>query len=213
MKTDFRPTGVPLIRIAGMANHEVTLDGCNYLDPEKVQKKWNHFRLDAGDVLVSSSASLDKVCVVGKEAVGAIPYTGIIRFKSKGFLDLRYFQYFAKTECFKEQISANKTGTTIKHFGSTHLKKMLIPIPPMEEQYRLVEKLEKIFNQIDKAEKAYKELLGPLYDHLCQLCLEKAIRGKLVPQLEREPEADIIGEQPKDIPFNAPRKWKWVKNY
>lgn len=211
MKTDFRPTGVPLIRIAGMANHEVTLDGCNYLDPEKVQKKWNHFRLDAGDVLVSSSASLDKVCVVGKEAVGAIPYTGIIRFKSKGFLDLRYFQYFAKTECFKEQISANKTGTTIKHFGPTHLKKMLIPIPPMEEQYRLVEKLEKIFNQIDKAEKAYKELLGPLYDHLCQLCLEKAIRGKLVPQLENEPYVVQVGEKPYNAPFTIPDKWKWVQ--
>ena len=33
----------------------------------------------------------------------------------------------------------------------------------------------------------------------------------LVPQLEREPEANIVREEPKDIPFNAPKKWKWVK--
>ena len=45
---DFRTTGIPLIRIAGMQDNIVHLTGCNYLDPEMVEKKWKHFKLDIG---------------------------------------------------------------------------------------------------------------------------------------------------------------------
>ncbi|MCG5031347.1 restriction endonuclease subunit S [Mesosutterella sp. OilRF-GAM-744-9] len=38
-----------------------------------------------------------------------------------------------------------------------------------------------------------------------------AIRGKLVPQRDDEPEVEQIGEAPKVAPFEIPAKWKWVK--
>lgn len=44
-----------------------------------------------------------------------------------------------------------------------------------------------------------------------QLCLEKAIQGKLVPQLESEPEVEQIGEAPAEILFEIPKKWKWCR--
>lgn len=40
--------------------------------------------------------------------------------------------------------------------------------------------------------------------------MEKAIQGKLVPQLESEPEVSQIGKIPEDVPFNIPSKWKWM---
>lgn len=40
--------------------------------------------------------------------------------------------------------------------------------------------------------------------------LQEAIQGKLVPQLENEPEVNQIGEVPEDVPFAVPEKWKWV---
>lgn len=41
---DFAPGGVPLIRLAGITGTSL-LDGCNYLEPKKVEVKWSHFRL------------------------------------------------------------------------------------------------------------------------------------------------------------------------
>lgn len=142
LAVDFRTQGVPLIRIAGMQEDVVKLDGCNYLDPQMVEDKWKHFKLDLGDIVISTSASMDKIAEVTEETVGAIPYTGLIRFKMFGNINKEYFQYFIKSSFYATQINEQKSGGTIKHYGPTHLKKMLIPIPPIEAQQRIVERLD-----------------------------------------------------------------------
>ena len=40
--------------------------------------------------------------------------------------------------------------------------------------------------------------------------LQWAIEGKLVPQLDTEPEVAQIGDAPENIPFAIPEKWKWI---
>lgn len=95
-----------------------------------------------------------------------------------------------------------------RHFQ--FIKCVYLPCPPLEEQQRIIEKTKQLFDQINQAEKAYNELSGPLSERFRQLCLEKAIQGKLVPQLESEPEVEQIGEAPEDVPFAIPEKWKWV---
>lgn len=81
MAEDFRDSGVPLLRIHNIQPGFITLEGCNYLDQEKAAKRWNHFRLEKGDLVISASATTGIVSEVGKEAIGAIPYTGLIRLK------------------------------------------------------------------------------------------------------------------------------------
>src|SRR5712675_2132091 len=76
---DFHEHGVPLVRLAGLERGASILAGCNYLDPEVVARRWAHFALKRGDILLSTSASLGRIALVGDDAVGAIPYTGIIR--------------------------------------------------------------------------------------------------------------------------------------
>src|SRR4051794_32297619 len=77
---DFRDTGVPLVRLAGLTGGDL-LEGCNYLEPDMVSRTWAHFRLQEGDTLLSTSASLGRVARVSTRGVGAIPYTGIIRLR------------------------------------------------------------------------------------------------------------------------------------
>ena len=144
-KDDFRPKGIPLIRISGMQESVVHLLGCNYLDPEMVREKWDHFRLDRGDVVISTSASLDKVAVVDDECVGAIPYTGLIRFKMTSSIDREYFRLYIQSPEYARQIDEQKKGGSIKHYGPTHLRKMTIPIPPLAEQKRIVAKTAILF--------------------------------------------------------------------
>lgn len=79
---DFCEVGVPLLRLRNIETPTVGLAGCNYLDSGKSATMWKHFALKLGDLLISTSASLGRVSVVGLNAVGAIAYTGIIRFRS-----------------------------------------------------------------------------------------------------------------------------------
>lgn len=150
MAIDFRDVGVPLIRIAGMQTDNVTLDGCNYLDEDQVKLKWSHFRLDLGDIVISTSASMDKIAEVNEDCVGSIPYTGLIRFKMYGGIDKNYFKWFVKSQCYLKQVDEQKAGGTIKHYGPSHLRKMVIPIPPLSEQKRIVSKLNEILPLCEK---------------------------------------------------------------
>ena len=156
---DFRKKGVPLIRISGMHGESVSLDGCNYLDRNMVEDKWSHFKLDEGDVVLSSSASLGKVAEVTKETIGCIVYTGLIRFKRYSSLLKGYLIKFLESSEFVRQINKSKTGSAIKHFGPTHLKGMMIPVPPLAEQQRIVTKINYLMEICDQLELKHKENL------------------------------------------------------
>ena len=137
---DFRACGVPLLRLRNIENPTVQIAGCNFLDPEKVASKWNHFRLQQGDLLISTSASLGRVSVVGQEAVGAVAYTGIIRFRSSDErLHHEYLRAFLSSKSFVEQAERMATGSVIKHFGPSHLRQMAITLPPIKEQVFIAE--------------------------------------------------------------------------
>jgi type I restriction enzyme M protein len=143
MAVDFKRDGIPLIRLKGLLDNFVSLNGCNYLDKSKVEKKWNHFKLELGDLLLSTSGSLGKVSEVGPESVGCIAYTGIIRFRPKNKkMNHRFVKYFLMSDSFVSQALAASTGVTLKHFGPTHLKEMFISVPPIEIQEQIVEKIE-----------------------------------------------------------------------
>ncbi|WP_344133767.1 restriction endonuclease subunit S [Pedococcus bigeumensis] len=135
MAVDFHQSGVPLIRLAGLKPGADLLTGCNYLDPEKVEAKWQHFRVEEGDVLLSTSASLGEVAIVSAEGVGAVPYTGIIRFRPKGDkVAQEFIQYALRSPGFKQQIIEMGVGSVMNHFGPSHLKHMKLTLPTIEQQ-------------------------------------------------------------------------------
>src|SRR5690606_18454648 len=118
MAEDFREEGVPLLRIKGLSGQYATLQGCNYLDRDQVQRRWNHFRVELGDFLISASATRGGIAsLVTEEVVGAVPYTGIIRIKprAKGYLS-EIIPYFLLSSLFDTQIDLLSAGSTIQHF-------------------------------------------------------------------------------------------------
>ena len=234
LAVDFQKEGVPLIRISGMNGVKVSLCGCNYLDPAKVEEKWNHFRLKEGDILVSSSASLDRVAEVDRVAEGAIPYTGIIRFEMYGGISKEYFKLFIRSPYYIQQVNRQKQGGMISHYGPMHLRKMMIPIPSLEEQIRIVDKLDKILAQIqiiDDLQKQYETNVEVLKKKI----LDAGIRGLLTEQIPEDGDAEtlyaqILEEKEKlvksgklkkeklvlpvsdeEIPFEIPINWKWAR--
>ena len=130
---------------------------------------------------------------------------------NENILDQNYLLLFLKSPWFIAYGVENFKGTAgQQRLGTSELKNCRLPLPPLSEQRRIVAKTEKLFEQISRAEEAYNEISGPLSERFRQLCLEKAIQGKLVPQLESEPAVEQIGTVPKVIPFTIPPKWKWI---
>lgn len=181
MADDFQEIGVPLIRISGMKGNSVSLLGCDFLDPVKVNKKWSHFKLKFGELVVSASATTGIAAKVTEETVGAIPYTGLIRFKPRNKLHVGYLQYFLTVSVFNTQIDFQKSGTTIQHYGPTHLGRIFSVLPPYIEQLGIAKYLNNKTAQIDhkidllsqKAER-YEKLKKSLISESVTCGLDKA---------------------------------------
>ncbi|WP_158854051.1 restriction endonuclease subunit S [Saccharothrix deserti] len=136
MATDFRDSGIPLVRLSGLQDGQVTLKGCNYLNPSKVASKWSQFRLREGDYVISGSATMGAVSIVDDKSVaGAIPYTGLIILRPAiREIDMEYVSAFLRSTAFASQIDLLKAGATMQHFGPTHLSQIKMPLPSLPQQ-------------------------------------------------------------------------------
>ncbi len=132
---DFREQGVPLVRLSGLERGGSVLKGCNYLDPAMVKQRWSHFGLQSGDILLSSSASLGRIAVVGHDGVGAIPYTGIIRMRPRNErVYAPFIRYLLEAPDFQRQAEIAGVGSVMRHFGPMHLRRMIVRLPRLESQ-------------------------------------------------------------------------------
>lgn len=115
-----------------------------------------------------------------------------------------YFVLLTKTR----ELQSKSTGTTFKAVTGKVVRDLYVPVPPLKEQARIVDKVSDALEEIDRAEKAYEEL-QTLAGVLRGQILQEAIQGKLVPQLAEEGVAEQIGVAPDEVPFEIPESWKW----
>jgi type I restriction enzyme, S subunit len=178
MATDFRDEGVPLLRVASVSGTRATLDGCNYLDPEKVRTTWSRFRVKAGDLLISASASMGTVAEAGPDVAGAIPYTGIIRIFPGSLVKRDFMKWYLVSLPFTTQIDLVKQGSTIQHYGPTHLSRMRLYVPPFDEQDEIVEFLNERCRKIDALIAKAKEVIERIREYRSALITD-AVTGKI----------------------------------
>ncbi len=178
MAADFKDAGVPLLRIGNITQGLISLEGCNYLDPAKVSLQWNQFRVRQGDLIISASASVGIVSEVGEDAVGSIPYTGLITLRPSRRVLNNFLRYFVVSELFVDQILNFQKGATIQHYGPTHLKQMLIPLPPVEAQATIANHLDQQTQLID-AQLATLDEQAQVLKELRKAIIHEAVTGKI----------------------------------
>ena len=106
---------------------------------------------------------------------------------------LYYFFLFDKT-----QVSASTTGSTMIHVSMENMKPRFIPIPPLNEQKRIVERIDALLPLIEKYDSLYGEKItldNDILNILKKSVLQEAIQGKLVPQKAEEGTAQDLLEQ------------------
>ena len=168
-----------------------------------------------GDVLlakISPCFENRKSCIVHNLINGfGAGSTELIAMRPTELIYANYLLWYVKTKYVIDYCSITFKGTVgQQRINPDRFKSMPIPVPPLAEQNRIASKIESLFGEIDRAEKAYEELLS-LANVLRDQILQKAIQCKLVPQLPEDGVVEQIGEAPAEVPFEIPDSWKWVK--
>ncbi|MBN7453262.1 restriction endonuclease subunit S [Mycobacteroides abscessus subsp. abscessus] len=67
-------------------------------------------------------------------------------------------KWLLQSEYFKKYATTSATGSTIKNVSLKSMKSLLVPLPPIEEQFRIVKKIEELFSKVDSYSVYYSEL-------------------------------------------------------
>ena len=105
---------------------------------------------------------------------------------------------FMESQLYWEQLKNGTIATAQPNCNGKTLAKMLLPIPPINEQKRIIEKLHRISSLVErysKSQDALNLINTQIYDQLRKSILQYAIQGQLVPQLESEGNAEKLLEQ------------------
>ena len=172
-----------------------------------------------GAILTNKKRQLAKPAALDTNIMGIVPLEPICEYIWVWFKSIN--------------LGSLHTGSTIPQINNGDIEPIVVPLPPLGEQHRIVTKIESTFKRIEAIEKA-TETAEMLLTKYRESLLNKAFRGELVPQdpndepasklLERiraERDKQPDGKKRKkaelppitedEIPFEIPKSWEWVR--
>lgn len=126
-----------------------------------------------GSVLFSSRAPIGYVVIAGTELCTNQGFKSIIPNEKVTSDFLFHFLKFSKLE-----VQAKASGTTFKEISARAFASLLMPVPPLQEQHLIVEKIEELFSELD-AGRRQLELVKKQLKTYRQAVLKHAFCGKL----------------------------------
>ncbi len=172
--------GIPVVRPVDLTSPVIGIKGLKRID-EKISNTYQRTILKGGEILFCVRASVGKVGIASTQLKGANVTRGIspIRFDYE-YLTKYVFCHlqslFSQTE-----IKTYSRGATLQQINVEDLKTLSIALPPLAEQQRIVNEVERWFAVIDALESNEGDLLKAI-DQAKSKILDLAIHGKLVPQ-------------------------------
>ena len=173
--------------------------GDYYISKEKFETMQS-FVVKPNDIIVSCAGTIGETYLLPSDAPVGIINQALMRVTLFDLNMVEYWQiYFAYMLLNEAQMKGS--GSAIKNIPPfEYLKAVLVPIPPLSEQNRLVERYNILLSLIGKYELEANKLNclnQKVYDKLKKSVLQEAIKGKLVPQLAEEGTAQDLLEQIK----------------
>ena len=122
----------------------------------------------------------------------------IVPFRVYGGINPSYIVNYLKSPYVDNLINSITYGVKMPRVGTETMTSLLVPIPPLEEQQRIVEKIDEVASAVSAYDVAYQknEILSSTFpEALKKSILQEAVRGKLVPQDPSDEPAEALLER------------------
>ncbi len=191
--TEFVPDGVPVIAVGNLTGLGFRREGLYFVTAEKA-RELERFDVQAGDVLFArSGATTGKVCVAPAFVTDWRMTGHILRLRLDTSVlkaDVAVFA-LAGAPAVKAQITSNIRGATRPGYNTSLLESIRIPVPPLDEQEVLVERVRSLLAVVQARREAVRDADREI-SAMERAILAKAFRGELVPQDPSDEPADVM---------------------
>ena len=228
-------SGIPLVTSKNLSNGTIDFSNIKFISEDIANKINLRSNVDDGDILFAMIGTIGNPVLVKKERNFCIKNVALF----KNFSQTLFTQYVYWFLCYVQYYLRKQASGGVQSFVSLNmLRNTLIPLPPLEEQKRIVAKIEELLSYVDKYQEYYDELeslKSKFPGQLRKSILQYAIEGKLVEQRPEEgtgqelfnqiqeekqnlitqgkikKEKALASISDEEIPFDIPNTWKWCR--
>ena len=184
--------GVPYLLARHVRDGRLSFDGKTFVC-EAFNEKNKKSKLRAGDVLLVQSGHIGHSAVVGTDHEGHNCHAMIVLSPKKGLLCGKFLSHFFGSPEMRDLFATIRSGATVPHLTCGAVRELLVPLPAMIEQQRIVEVLDEAIGGIATAKaNANKNLQNARELYECQLESLLACGNAKWPEHRLEQVATII---------------------
>jgi type I restriction enzyme S subunit len=185
-------SGVYLLSARNVRDGELSLEEVDYISAETYAQLSVRLPIVAGDVLLSCSGSVGRSCVV-PTGVSFSLVRSVAVLKSL-VVHPDYLSFALRSRFVQDQIRQKSTQTAQSNIFQAQIKSLILPIPPLCEQDRIVAAGTRFTEEIVRCELGVK-LSSTRASSLRQAILRHAFAGQLVPQDPTDEPASALLER------------------
>ena len=194
-------SGYPLITSKDFIGGIFDFSKTKYIDEQTFIEINKRSNVQIGDILFSMiGGNIGSMILITKENYFDMAIKNVALFKQYIYNDIliKYLYLYLQSQVVS--IKNTASGGAQSFVSLNMLRNYLMPIPPLNEQNRIIEKFKSLDFVIQRYEKSYRKLNNlkqELFPKLRKSILQEAIQGKLVPQIAEEGTAQKLLEQIK----------------
>ena len=143
-------SGVVLITASNIRKGYLDFSKKDYISVEEYNTRLSRGITQKGDLLFTTEAPIGNVCINTVETVSCGQRVITFQRYDKNSIINCLYNHFILSPFFQSQINENATGTTAKGIKAAILKLLLIPLPPLAAQKRIVDRLEQLLPLCDE---------------------------------------------------------------
>lgn len=195
-KTEYKKNGIPLIRISNIENGRVTIKDCVYVN--LLEKNEENYIIENGDLIIALSGA-----TTGKNGVYSLSVKaylnqriGNIKIRNKNTIINKYRNYYVAL--INAEILNLAYGGAQPNISPKIIETIKIPIAPLKEQQKIVDKIDFLFGKLDKAKDLIQNTLDKFEQNKMAI-LHKAFSGELTANWRKEHNIELSTWQEKTI--------------
>lgn len=147
---DYVAGGIPLVNPINMVDGAIVPDWSKTVAPATLERLSSYI-LHEGDLVVARRGDIGRCAVVRRESSGWLCGTGSFFIRPSKRVAADFLAYLLSSPDCRTKLVNAATGTTMLNLSNSALKDLLIPLPPLDEQKRIVAILDEAFEGLDRA--------------------------------------------------------------
>ena len=208
-KSMFVEKGVDTIKVYEQKNaiQKDAKIGNYYITKDYFLEAMTGFEVKPNDIIVSCAGTIGETYILPNNAEKGIINQALMKISLKDSIEknyyLQYFDYF-----LKEESKEKSKGTAMKNIPPFKVfKEFPFPLPPLNEQKRIVEKLDFLFEKTKRAKEIIEEVKIDIENRKISI-LDRAFKGTLTSKWRNENKTSDVKELLKSINKEKIKKWE-----